>query len=299
VEVLVEVMDNRAAIREFLSSRRARITPEQAGLRVYGGTRRVPGLRREEVAMLAGVSADYYTRLERGNLGGVSETVLAALARALELDEAERAHLYDLARAASTSARPRRRPAQRVRPAVQRILDAVTGARALVRNGRFDILAANALGRALYSQAFENAVRTPNTARFLFLDPRSRDFFIDWDRSAEDAVAILRSEAGRYAHEPALSDLVGELSTRSEIFRTLWAVHDVRFHRTGVKRLHHPVAGALDVIYEALELPADGGLTMLVYTVEPGSRSAEGLGLLASWAATTEQAHGPAPAAGG
>ena len=284
-------MDDRKEIRDFLVSRRGRITPEQAGLRVHGGTRRVPGLRREEVAMLAGVSVDYYTRLERGNLGGVSETVLDALARALELDDAERAYLFDLARAASGSARPRcRPPSPRVRPAVQRILDAMTEAPALLRNGRFDLLAGNALGRALYAQAFENAVRTPNTARFLFLDPRSRDFFVDWDRSAEDAVAILRSEAGRYPHEPALSDLVGELSTRSETFRTLWAAHDVRYHRTGVKRMHHPVVGALDLTYEALELPADDGLTMLVYTAEAGSRSAEGLGLLASWAVTAGEA---------
>jgi len=283
-------MDDRTEIRDFLVSRRGRITPEQAGLRVHGGTRRVPGLRREEVAMLAGVSVDYYTRLERGNLGGVSETVLDALARALELDDAERAYLFDLARAASASACPRRRPpAQRVRPAVQRILDAMTATPALLRNGRFDLLAGNALGRALYAQAFENAVRTPNTARFLFLDPRSREFFVDWDRSAEDAVAILRSEAGRYPHEPALSDLVGELSTRSDTFRKLWAAHDVRYHRTGVKRMHHPVVGALDLTYEALELPADDGLTMLVYTAEPGSRSAEGLDLLASWAATAHE----------
>ena len=283
-------MDDRKEIRDFLVSRRGRITPEQAGLRVYGGTRRVPGLRREEVAMLAGVSVDYYTRLERGNLGGVSETVLDALARALELDDAERAYLFDLARAASASPRPRRRLSQRVRPSVQRILDAMTGTPALLRNGRFDLLAGNVMGHALYAQAFENAVRTPNTARFLFLDPRSRGFFVDWDRSAEDAVAILRSEAGRYPHEPALSDLVGELSTRSEMFRKLWAAHDVRYHRTGVKRLHHPVVGTLELSYEALELPADDGLTMLVYTAEAGSRSAEGLGLLASWAADGDQA---------
>lgn len=283
-------MDSRREIRDFLVTRRGRITPEQAGLRVYGGTRRVPGLRREEVAMLAGVSVDYYTRLERGNLGGVSETVLEALARALALDDAERAHLFDLARSASGSARPRRRPAQRVRPAVQRVLDAMTGVPALLRNGRFDLLAGNDLGRALYAGAFDGAVRTPNTARYLFLDPRSQDFFIDWDRSAEDAVAILRSEAGRFPHEPALSDLVGELSTGSEVFRTLWAAHDVRFHRTGLKRLHHPVVGALELSYEALELPADEGLTMLVYTAEAGSRSAEGLALLASWAATAREA---------
>ena len=293
-------MDNRGEIREFLASRRARITPEQTGLPVYGGTRRVPGLRREEVAMLAGLSVDYYTRMERGNLSGVSESVLDALARALELDEAERAHLFDLARAAAPLRRPRRAAPTRVRPTVQRILDVMTGTPALVRNGRFDILAGNALGRALYSQMFENAVRTPNTARFVFLDPRSSDFFLEWGRSAEDVVAILRSEAGRHPHDRELSDLVGELSMRSETFRTLWAAHDVSFHRTGIKRLHHPVVGALDLTFEVLELPADAGQTVLVYGAEPGSRSAEGLGLLASWAATAERAgaavHHPASA---
>src|SRR5437879_5738086 len=267
-------MDNRSEIREFLTSRRARITPEQAGLPVFGGTRRVLGLRREEAAMLAGVSVDYYTRLERGNLKGVSETVLEALARGLRLDEAERAHLFDLARAAGpTTARPRRRSPQEVRPSVQRILDAMTGAPAFAQNGRLDVLAANRLGCALYSEMFADPVRPANLARFVFSNRRSLDFFADWDRAANDTVAILRSEAGRDPYDRGLSDLVGELSTRSEEFRIRWAAHDVRFHRSGVKHFHHPLVGDLALAYEALDLPADPGLTIFAYTAEPNSPS--------------------------
>ena len=282
-------MDTRNEIREFLTSRRARITPEQAGLPTYGGPRRVPGLRREEVALLAGVSVDYYTRLERGNLTGVSETVLEALARALQLDEAERAHLFDLARAAQTTSRTRRRPApQRVRPSVQRMLDAMTGAPAFVRNGRMDILAANRLGYALYSELFAGPRRPANTAWFVFLDPRAPGFYLDWERVANDAVAILRSEAGRDPYDRDLSDLVGELSTQSELFRTRWAAHNVRFHDTGVKRFHHPVVGDLSLTFETMRLVADPGLTMFVYTAEAGSKSEEALNLLASWTATLD-----------
>jgi transcriptional regulator with XRE-family HTH domain len=197
-DVASVAVDNRDEIRQFLASRRGRITPEQAGLPAYGGNRRVAGLRREEVALLAGVSVDYYTRMERGNLHGVSEVVLDALARALQLDEAERGHLFDLARAANTTARPRRRPAQqRVRPGIQRILDAMTDAPADVRNGRRDILAANRLGYALYSELFIDPIRPANVARFLFLSPRAQDFFPDWEDSANDLVANLRTEAGR------------------------------------------------------------------------------------------------------
>jgi len=283
-------MDNRSEVREFLASRRARITPEQAGLPVFGGTRRVLGLRREEVAMLAGVSVDYYTRLERGNLKGVSETVLDALARGLRLDDAERAHLFDLARAAGpTTARPRRRLPQEVRPSVQRILDAMTGAPAFVQNGRLDVLAANRLGRALYSEMYADPVRPANLARFVFFNPKSRDFFADWDRAANDTVAILRSEAGRDPYDRGLSDLVGELSTRSEEFRTRWAAHNVRIHRAGVKHVRHPVVGDLELTYEMMELSADDGLSILTYSAEPGTRSDEALGLLGSWAATVEQ----------
>ena len=282
-------MDNRSEIREFLVSRRARLTPEQAGLPLFGGTRRVPGLRREEVALLAGVSVDYYTRLERGNLSGVSDSVLEALARALQLDEAERAHLFDLARAASPAPRTRRRTAQqRLRPSVERILDALT-LHAYVRDARRDILAANALGRALYSELFRDPIRPVNLVRFVFLNPRAQGFFLAWDQIATDAVASLRIEAGRNPYDRSLSDLVGELSTRSEEFRTRWAGHDVRFHQAGAKRLHHPVVGELALIYEAMELSADPGLTIVTYSAEPGSRSEEGLNLLASWTATLRQ----------
>jgi transcriptional regulator with XRE-family HTH domain len=277
-------------MREFLTSRRARITPERAGLPVYGGNRRVPGLRREEVALLAGVSVDYYTRLERGNAGGVSESVLEALVRALQLDDAERAHLYDLARSASPVKRRRRAAQQPVRPSVQRMLDAMTGAPAFVRNGRLDILAANELGRALYSQHFDSPFGPPNSSRFVFLDPRALEFYVDWEKVATDSVGVLRSEAGRDPYDRDLSDLVGELSTRSDAFRTRWATHDVRVHDTGLKRFRHPVVGELELTYETMQLVADSALVMFAYTAEPGSRSAESLDLLASWAAT------PAPA---
>jgi transcriptional regulator with XRE-family HTH domain len=273
-------------VREFLITRRARITPQQAGLPAYGANRRVKGLRREEVAMLAGVSVDYYTRLERGNLAGASESVLDALARALQLDEAEQAHLFDLARAAhGSSGAARRRPgSSRLRPGVQRVLDAMGGAPAWIRNGRADVLAANSLGRALYAPVFDDPARPANTARFTFLSPQAREFYRDWDRTSRDMVAVLRAAAGRDPYDKALSDLVGELSTRSEAFRSMWAAHDVLFHRTGRKDLHHPVAGDLDLTYEAFELPSDPGLTMLVYTAEPDTPTAQALGFLASWA---------------
>jgi transcriptional regulator with XRE-family HTH domain len=286
-------VDTRSEIREFLTSRRARITPEQVGLPTYG-SRRVPGLRREEVAVLAGVSVPYYTRLERGDMSGVSESVLEALARALQLDDAERAHLFHLARAAQPAVAPRRRrqSRQRVRPTVQHILDAMTGAAAFVRNGRLDVLAANQLGRALYSEMYVGwAGRTPvNTARFVFLDPRAPDFYRDWERTAGECVAVLRSEAGRDPYDRDLSDLVGELSTRSEAFRTHWASHNVRFHLNGVKHFHHPVVGEITLNFERLDVAPDPGLTIFTYTAEPGSRDAEALTLLGSWAATLEPA---------
>jgi transcriptional regulator with XRE-family HTH domain len=291
-------VDTRAEIREFLTSRRGRVTPDEAGLAAYGhGPRRVPGLRREEVALLAGVSVAYYTKLERGDTAGVSETVLEALARALRLDDAERAHLFDLARAQHTTARPRpRRAANRVRPGVQRLLDAIT-APAMVRNGRMDILATNQLGRALYSAMFANPRRPVNSARFTFLDLNATSFFADWDHAADDSVAVLRGEAGRNPHDRSLSDLVGELSTQSEEFRTRWARHDVRYHDTGKKRLHHPIVGDLDLTFEVMTLVADPELTMFAFTAEPDSRSEQALNLLASWAATAELEPEPSNAA--
>ncbi|MER7273915.1 helix-turn-helix transcriptional regulator [Dactylosporangium sp. NPDC000244] len=280
-------MDNRAEVHEFLASRRARLTPERAGLPQYGGARRVPGLRRAEVALLAGVSPDYYVRLERGNLSGVSDGILEAIARALQLDDAERAHLHDLARAANTTPRTRRRPArQQIRPAVQRLLDAMTDAPAFVRNGRLDILAINPLGQALYSPAFTGPDRPVNLARFCFLDPAAGTFYPDWDDAANTTVALLRTEAGRDPYDKALTDLVGELATRSDDFRTLWAAHNVRLHHTGVKHFHHPVVGPLSLGFEAMPMPADPGLTMTAYHAEPAAPSHDALRLLASWAAT-------------
>ncbi|BDO43628.1 helix-turn-helix transcriptional regulator [Cellulomonas sp. NTE-D12] len=289
-------MDLRAETREFLTTRRARITPERANLAAYGGNRRVPGLRREEVAMLAGVSIDYYTRMERGNLAGVSEEVLESLAEALQLDEAEHGHLLDLARAANASgaarSRARRAPARVLRPAVRRVVDALD-APAFVRNGRLDVLHANLLGRALYAPLYDSPTHVPgqpvNTARFQFLDPTAaRDFWgAKADRMAHDAVAILRAEAGHNPYDKRLTELVGELSTRSEDFRRLWASHDVRYHRSGTKVFHHPAVGMLELDYEALVLPADPGLQLNVYSAVPGSPSDDGLKLLASWAATT------------
>jgi transcriptional regulator with XRE-family HTH domain len=292
-------VDAASELSQFLTSRRAKVTPEQAGLPTYG-QRRVPGLRREEVASLAGVSVEYYKRLERGNATGASDTVLEALADALKLDDAERAHLFDLARAASPIAPQRRRAggpsSQRVRPVVQRILDSIT-APAAVSNMRCDYLAANQLGRALYAPLFESREQPPNSARFTFLDPAAQEFFLDWEKAAKDLVAALRSMAGRNPYDRALSDLVGELSTPSDAFRTWWAAHNVRYHQTGTKRLHHPVVGELELNYEVMELAADTELRLAIFTAEPGSRSEEALNLLASWTATPDQLPGEHPAA--
>ncbi|HET7901991.1 MAG TPA: helix-turn-helix transcriptional regulator [Candidatus Nanopelagicales bacterium] len=277
----------RSEIREFLSTRRARITPEQAGLPAYGGNRRVTGLRREEVALLAGVSVDYYVRMERGSLAGASEGVLDALARALQLDDAERDHLLALARRSGGSSRRRRTPPLRVRPAVQQVLDAMTTAPAWVRNGRHDILAMNQLARALYSPVLADPRRPANTTRFVYLHPdEARDFFVDYDRIANDAAAMLRLEAGRNPHDPALIELVGELSTRSELFRQRWASHDVQFNRSGHKRVHHPVVGRLDLDFESMELPSEPGLILNVYTAARGTPTADALAMLGSWAAS-------------
>jgi transcriptional regulator with XRE-family HTH domain len=281
-------MDTRSEIRDFLTSRRARITPQDVGLKVFG-PRRVPGLRREEVATLAGLSVDYYNRLERGNLGGASDSVLDALSDALRLDEAERAHLLDLARASQPTSRARRRSAtQTVRPTLQWTVDSMTGSPAFAENGRLDALGANQLGRALYPAVFGGGRQPGNWARYVFFSPEARTFYADWDRAAKDCVAILRSEAGRSPHDRELTDLVGELATQSEEFRGLWAAHNVRLHTKGVKRFNHPIVGELELSFNRLEVSADPGLMIVAYTAEPGSRSAEALGLLASWAATEE-----------
>ena len=289
-------MDSRKDLRDFLATRRGRITPQQAGLPTYGGHRRVPGLRREEVALLAGVSVEYYTRLERGNAGGVSDSVLEALVRVLELDDAERAHLYDLTRG-MTAARTRRTARPGVRPGITQLLDAMTDVPTFVQNGRLDVPAANRLARALYSDMFDEAGpsgragRIPNHARYVFLDPRSTAFYPDWHKTAADVVTQLRAETGRSPDDRELTGLIGELTTRSREFSALWATHDVRWHTTGTKRYHHPVAGDLALAYEAMALAADPGQTLVTFTAEPHSPSQQALTFLASWAPSpTEQA---------
>jgi transcriptional regulator with XRE-family HTH domain len=287
-------VDNRSEVREFLVSRRARLTPDRVGLPA-GSTRRVPGLRRSEVAALAGVSVEYYAKLERGALAGASAGVLEAIARALQLDDAERAHLFDLARTTESTAahlRPTRRSSTQwtTRPSLQWALDAVTGGAAFVRNGRMDLLAANQLARAFYADVYADPHRPPNIARFTFLDPNAQRFYPQWDLAADICVAILRTEAGRAPHDKGLHDLVGELSTRSDEFRTRWGAHNVRHHGTGTKRFHHSVVGDLELAYEGLDMAAEPGLTLTIYTAEPGSPSDEALRLLASWAATENPA---------
>ncbi|MCC4907665.1 helix-turn-helix transcriptional regulator [Microbacterium sp. cx-59] len=282
-------MDNNSEVREFLMSRRAKVSPEQVGLPA-GPNRRVAGLRRTEVAVLAGVSVEYYAKLERGAIGGASSSVLDAIAAALQLDDTERTHLFDLARAADgipASGRPRRRAARSAAPrsSLQWVLSTITTGVAFVRNSQQDLLATNALGRAFYSPLIGDGGRTPNLARFQFLDPASRDFYPDWDAFAQMCVAIMRTEAGRDPHDKGLHDLVGELAMRSDTFRQLWGSHDVRTHGSGTKHFHHPVVGELVLAYEELVITADPGCILMIYTAEPGSASAERLGLLASWAA--------------
>lgn len=251
----------------------------------------MPGLRRSEVAALAGVSVEYYAKLERGSLGGVSASVLDALARALQLDDAERAHLFHLAHAAdgtSAGMRPRRRPSTRwtPRPALQWVLDGI-GPPAIIRNGRMDLLATNHLGRAMHADLYDREPGgVPNFARYTFLDDDSRRFYPDWDTAADTCVAILRTEAGRDPHDKAMHDLVGELSTRSEQFRKLWSSHNVRLHGAGTKHFHHTVVGNLELAYESVDMISDPGLTMTIYVAEPASATAHALDLLASWAAT-------------
>ncbi len=285
-------MDAVAEIREFLTSRRARVTPEAAGLSARA-RRRVAGLRRDEVALLAGISVEYYTRLERGNVGGVSTEVLDAVADALQLDPDERAHLTNLVRAVRPTGAHRRSAPQRIRPGIQQVLDAID-APAIVRNGRLDVLATNRLGRAMYAPMFDSDITPVNFARYAFLDPDAPTFLSDWDTACANCVGLLHAEAGRDMHSRELIDLIGQLSTRSEQFRVLWARHDVRMHHRGPKRLHHPLVGDLEVLQESFTLPGEPSLTMAVYTPEPASPSHDAIRLLASWVAPDGH-HEPEP----
>jgi transcriptional regulator with XRE-family HTH domain len=282
-------MDHRAEVAEFLRTRRDRITPERAGI-LGGSRRRVPGLRREEVALLAGVSVEYYARMERGDLTGVSPEVLDSLAEALQLDEAETDHLHDLAKAAGPHpARRRQRTADKsIRPSLRRFLDAITGAPVWIRDRRMTIVTANALGRALYAPILDDPANQANTARFMFFNPSADTFFPDWDHGADEIVATLRSYAGQRPHDRGLTDLIGELVTRSDEFRMRWAKYNVRFHRLGIKRIHHPLVGDLELDYEAMELPANPDWLLFGHTAVPGGPTEERLKLLGSLAVTAE-----------
>ncbi|MCJ1674470.1 MULTISPECIES: helix-turn-helix transcriptional regulator [unclassified Rathayibacter] len=275
-------------IKDFLTTRRARISPEQAGVPMFLGTRRVPGLRREEVAHLAGVSVDYYNRLERGKTQGASREVLDAIARALQLDDTERQHLFDLVHTTRTrTTAPKKRTARsRVTSALQAVLDSITGP-AFLQNERIDLVAANTLGWALYPAAAEAAPAPFSHPRFTFLDPRASDLITDWDSTARTTVALLRGAAGRNPYDDDLIALVGTLSTQSEHFRTLWAAHDVVRYRGGAKHFQHPTVGELEFGYQTFDVPTDPGLVLLVYTVEPDSPTAQAMTLLSSWIAPT------------
>lgn len=276
-------------MREFLTTRRAKVRPEQVSL-PGGSNRRVPGLRRNEVAMLAGVSVEYYAKLERGNLTGASDSVLAAIADALLLDDAERAHLFDLARTANASPVRKRRQGQKpMRQTLQWTVDGYTAGPAFVRNGRMDILAENALFRGLYWELYQSPERPVNLARFTFLQPElAASMYPSWEISADINVGILRTEAGRNPGDRALQDLIGELSTLSDEFRTRWGAHNVRHHSNGVKQFHHSIVGDLDMRYEAMEPMNEPGLNVLMYAAEPGSVTEDRLQILASWVATQE-----------
>lgn len=276
-------VDGRTEAREFLQSRRAKLSPESAGVSRIGTRRRVPGLRREEVAQLAGVSVDYYARLEKGHLETASEAVLDAIARALQLDQAERAHLYALARAARGERADHADTGAdvNVRPSLGWMLDAMSLTPAYIRNGRLDVLASNPMGRALYQPMFESTADKANLAAFCFLDDCAQKFFPDWTEVAEETVALLRAELGRHPSDEALNKLVSRLLEDSDAFRTLWASHDVRQVLAETKRFAHPAVGTLSLALEALNLAACPGLTMVAYAAEPGSLSEQGLSRLA------------------
>lgn len=286
-------MSRKDDVREFLISRRAQVTPEKAGIQGFGDDRRVPGLRREEVAELAGVSLDYYTRLERGNIRGASESVLNAIARALQLTDVERAHLFDLARTVPAAVPAHTAPdtASALRTSLQRVLDSMT-VPAVAYNAQQDLVAFNLLGRALFSPHFE--ADRPNMARFIFLDQRARDYYADWPLARSLTAAMLRFEAGRDPLNQDLTALIGELATRSPQFREDWADRDVHEHRTGQKTFRHPEVGDIEVVYDVLELPGEPGLSITTYSVETGSASADKLNLLATWAAPQDH-HPPSP----
>ncbi|MEV7425731.1 helix-turn-helix transcriptional regulator [Streptomyces sp. NPDC091212] len=287
--------DRRAELSAFLRTRRARLKPEDVGISSHGRHRRVPGLRREELAQLAGVSVAYYTRLEQGNGRNVSAEVLDAIARALHLTDAEHAHLTHLAKPKQQRRKYRVPKQQQVRVALRQLLDSMEGMPAYVSGARSEILAWNRMAAALFGDWGKLPPAERNWARLTFLSPDYRELFLDWDSKASDIVSYLRLYAGQNPQDPDLSALVGELSVKSEEFRRLWATHDVKEKGHGVKRMRHPLVGDLTLAYETMPLPDDHGQFLCVYHAEPGSASAEALRLLASWGTDTVRADSRTP----
>ncbi|GHH07102.1 helix-turn-helix domain-containing protein [Streptomyces rubradiris] len=275
-------LDRRAELSEFLRSRRARLKPEDVGLSGFGRHRRVPGLRREELAQLAGVSVAYYTRLEQGNGRNVSAEVLDAIARALRLTDAEHAHLTHLAKPKALKKKQVARQ-QQVRPALRQLLETMESVPAYVVGRRSEILAWNRMAAALFGDWGEVPPAERNWARLVFLRPEYRELFVDWEQKAIDIVCALRMDAGCHPDDPKLSALVGELSVKSEEFRRLWATHDVKEKSHGVKHLHHPLVGDLALNFESFRLTDGSEQSLVTYHAEPGSPTAESLRLLASW----------------
>ncbi|MEU6093824.1 helix-turn-helix transcriptional regulator [Streptomyces sp. NPDC047079] len=277
-----QALDRRAELSEFLRTRRARLKPEDVGLPDFGRHRRVPGLRREELAQLAGVSVAYYTRLEQGNGRNVSAEVLDAIARALRLTDAEHAHLTHLAKPKAHKKKPSAR-SQHVRGSLRQLLDSFDGVPAYFVGRRAEVLAWNLMAAAVFGDWGQVPQQERNWARMVFLRPEYHDLFVDWEQKAIDIVCQLRYAAGCHPDDPRLSALVGELSVKSEEFRRLWATHDVKEKSHGLKLLRHPLVGELALHFESFRLPDDGELALVTYHAEPGSASAEGLRLLASW----------------
>ncbi|MER6219751.1 helix-turn-helix domain-containing protein [Streptomyces sp. 900105755] len=275
-------LDRRAELSEFLRTRRARLRPSDVGLPDFGRHRRVPGLRREELAQLAGVSVAYYTRLEQGNGRNVSAEVLDSIARALRLTDAEHAHLTHLAKGKQHKKKASARP-QQVRASLGQLLESMENVPAYIVGRRSEILAWNRMAAALFGDWAELPVAERNWARLTFLRPDYRELFAEWEQKAIDIVCQLRMDAGCYPDDPRLSALVGELSVKSEEFRRLWATHDVKEKSYGVKRMHHPLVGELSLNYESFRMPGDQDQALVTYHAELGSPSAEALRLLASW----------------
>ncbi|MFJ5529778.1 helix-turn-helix domain-containing protein [Streptomyces sp. NPDC093261] len=289
-----QALDRRAELSEFLRTRRARLKPEDVGLPAFGRHRRVPGLRREELAQLAGVSVAYYTRLEQGNGRNVSAEVLDAIARALRLTDAEHAHLTHLAKPKAHKKKASAR-SQHVRASLRQLLDSFDSVPAYVMGRRAEVLAWNRMAAAVFGDWGELPQQERNWARMVFLRSQYQDLFVDWEQKAIDIVCQLRYEAGCHPDDPRLSALVGELSVKSEDFRRLWATHDVKEKSHGLKHLRHPLVGDLALQFESFRVPDDGELALVTYHAEPGSVSSEALRLLASWGTDATRAGTTAP----